>query len=297
MNSAIYQPDCGGLTRETHSSPLVHCRMFPLRLDWILVILSVLASLVHAEPYATNESYRAAIGMDFRRAAEAAHEANEKQATAESRFALALALLNEQPKTRSNLDKARLLFESIHTEHTDEELGAGALYFLARIEHAHSTPLNPRRAEGLYRQLFESHPKSDYGERAFLFYSILRQHAAAPLSVKRTEMMALDTDAEQRLRSPVIQRLYHFAAGLAWSRVLQDDERALAHHRRVYVLGLESDFEFANLLLRIAELERRRGDANAALRFYREFLQRAPADRRSGLVADWVRTLEQGGSR
>lgn len=261
------------------------------------ILAMLLATGTAAKSYATSattpkDAYEAAVDMDFRQAGQLAAHAGTG---AEADFARALLLLNEQPKTAGKIDQARALFEQFWRAHPQDPLGVASLYFLARIEHTHATPVNRQRAEELYRTLMNQHPASPYAERAFLFYAILRQHAAEALPAKRAELLALDADAELRLKSPVAQRLYHLTAGLAWSRLLQDDDRALAHHLRVYALRLESDYEFANLLARIAELYRRRGETANALRFYREFLQWAPADRRSGLVAEWIRYLEKGG--
>jgi tetratricopeptide (TPR) repeat protein len=263
----------------------------------ILAVVGAVPAVATTRPEPTDpieQAYRTALAMDFQGAAGAfSRKLGGDGGSDEARLGLALSLLNEQPKSRSKLDRTRQLLESVESAHPTDELGAAALYFLARIAHTHETPTNPVAAEELYRRVFTRHPTSVYAERAFLFSSILRQYAPQSPAEKRATLAALDEEATHRLTGPVPLRLYHLAAGLAWSQLLQDDRQALAHGLRVHALGLEGDYEYSNLLVRLGELSRRSGDRAAALKFYREFLARYPADRRTGLVTEWVQYLEK----
>jgi hypothetical protein len=242
-----------------------------------------------------DAAYHAAVDMDLREAARLFSAVYETQPEdRETRFGHALALLNDQPQTASKLDQARALLDGLHADRdAPDDLRAAALFFRARIEHSHAMPPAPEKAESLYRQTMAEFPDSIYAERAFLFHAIARQYRSVSTDEKRADLLALDAEAATRLKTPRVRSSYHLVAGLAWSRVLRDDAHALDHYRAVYAIGLESDHEAANLLVRLAELSRRRGDDAAALQYFREFLKRYPADRRSALAADWVRALEQ----
>jgi hypothetical protein len=272
------------------SLPLSHLR--------ILVAGLALAATVGA-PAATDgaealDSYRAAVGMDFPRASAATHQRNDgDQPVAEDRFNLAIVLLNEQPQSAAKLDQARQLFTALAADASlPAELRAASLYFHGRLEQSHARPVNPAAADALYARALAEFPETVYAERAFVMQAVIRQYEPLPTAGKRARLLALDAEAQTRLRTPLAQRLYHLSAGLAWSRLLQDDDRAYAHYLRVHELKLQNDYENSNLLVRLAELSRRRGDKEAALKFFHEFITRFPADRRTSLAREWIAVLE-----
>lgn len=236
------------------------------------------------------DSYRAAVAMDFPRASALAHAA---PSSPEARFNLALVLLNEQPQSLRKLDEARQLLAGLGADGAvSADLRAASLYFAGRLEQSHARPANSAAALQLYTQVFEEHADSPYAERAFAMYAVIRQYEALAVPAKRRLLEQLDAQAATRLRSPLARRLYHLSAGLAWSRMIQDDAQAYAHYLRVYELRLENDYESSNLLVRLAELSRRRGDVPTALKFFREFITRFPADRRTSLAREWIAELE-----
>jgi tetratricopeptide (TPR) repeat protein len=240
------------------------------------------------------DSVRAAVGMDFPKASAATHARNDgDHPAAEDRFNLAVVLLNEQPQSAAKLDDARRLFAALAADASlPADLRAASLYFHGRLEQTHARPVNPAAADALYARVQAEFPATAYAERAFVMQAVLRQYEPLPTAEKRARLLALDAAAETRLRTPLAQRLYHLAAGLAWSRLQQDDDRAYAHYLRVHELKLQNDYENSNLLVRLAELSRRRGDKEAALKFFHEFITRFPADRRTSLAREWIAVLE-----
>ena len=240
------------------------------------------------------DSYRAATAMNFPQASATVRQLNEgDHPSAEARFNLAIVLLNEQPQSAAKLDQARQLFSAVADDASlPADLRAASLYFHGRLEQSHARPVNPQAADALYARALAEFPTTAYAERAFVMQAVIRQYEALPVAEKRARLLALDAEAEVRLQTPLAQRLYHLSAGLAWSRLLQDDDRAYAHYLRVHELKLQNDYENSNLLVRLAELSRRRGDTTAALKFFREFIARFPADRRTSLAREWIAVLE-----
>lgn len=275
-------------------SPLRPFRSFPAFLPLLALAFAGRAQCADAVAADSLDSYRAAVAMDFPRAAAAAHAANRGPApSAEARFDLAIVLLNEQPQSDGKLEQARQLLAELAADASlSANLRAASLYFQGRLEQSHARPVNPAAAARLYAQVFEEHGQTAYAERAFAMYAVIRQYEPMPVAEKRRQLEELDRQATVRLRSPLAQRLYHLSAGLAWSRLLQDDTQAYAHYLRVHELGLQNDYESSNLLVRLAELSRRRGDAATALKFFREFVARFPADRRTSLAREWIAELE-----
>jgi len=259
-----------------------------------LTLAAAAATLPAADERAALDSYRAAVGMDFPQASvEVRQRHRDGRASAEDRFNLAIVLLNEQPQSAAKLDQARQLMAALADDVSlPADLRAASLYFQGRLEQCHARPVNPAAADGLYARVLADFPDSAYAERAFVMQAVIRQYEPLSVAEKRARLLALDAAAEARLRTPLTQRLYHLSAGLAWSRLLQDDDRAYAHYLRVHELKLQNDYENSNLLVRLGELSRRRGDKAAALKFFREFITRFPADRRTSLAREWIAVLE-----
>ncbi len=240
------------------------------------------------------DSYRAAVAMDFPRAAVAARQANrDRESPPEARFSLALVLLNEQPQSAAKLDQARQILTTLAGDATlPAELRAASLYYHGRLEQSHARPAAAHTATALYARILAEFPRTTYAERAFAMRAVIRQYEPLPVAAKRALLLELDAEAQARLHTPLARRLYHLSAGLAWSRLLQDDDQAYAHCLVVHELKLENDYESSNLLVRLAELSRRRGDRVAALKFFHEFVARFPADRRTSLAREWIAALE-----
>ena len=174
------------------------------------------------------------------------------------RFNLAIVLLNEQPQSAGKLDQARQLLATLANDASaPADLRAASLYFHGRLEQTHARPVNPKAADALYARVQADFPATAYAERAFVMQAVIRQYEALSVDEKRARLLTLDAEAETRLRTPLAQRLYHLSAGLAWSRLLQDDDRAYAHYVRVHELKLQNDYENSNLLVRLGELARR----------------------------------------
>ena len=271
------------------SLPLSHLRF--------LVAGAVLAATVGApaaEEAGELDSYRAAVGMDFPQASADVHRRDAAgHSSPEDRFNLAVVLLNEQPQSTAKLDQARALFTALAGDSAlPADLRAASLYFHGRLEQSHTRPVNPEAADALYARVLAEFPHTAYAERAFVMQAVIRQYEPLSVAAKRARLLALDAEADTRLHTPLAQRLYHLSAGLAWSRLQQDDERAYAHYLRVHELKLQNDYENSNLLVRLAELSRRRGDKEAALKFFHEFITRFPADRRTSLAREWIAVLE-----
>ena len=272
------------------SLPRSHLRFF-----LALVALAATAPAWSATDEAgALDSYRAAVGMDFPKASAETRQRNDREhPSAEDRFNFAIVLLNEQPQSAAKLDQARVLLTALAGDTSlPAGLRAASLYFHGRLEQSHARPVNPKDADALYGRVLAEFPATAYAERAFVMQAVIRQYEALPVAAKRARLLALDAEAETRLHTPVTQRVYHLAAGLAWSRLLQDDDHAYAHYLRVHELKLQNDYENSNLLVRLAELSRRRGDNAAALKFFREFIARFPAERRTSLAREWIAALE-----
>lgn len=106
---------------------------------------------------------------------EEAYKATESQ---ESAYGLALCLLNTQPKTTGNIEKARRLLEGLADEGETDASKINARYFLARIDQVHQTETDREAAIEAYRSLLKDFPDHSLAEKAVskLASALLIQH-------------------------------------------------------------------------------------------------------------------------
>ena len=203
----------------------------------------------------------------------------------------ALGLMADPVRSMAKFAEARQLLQQ--AEESGGDVAALAAYLQARLTQTELAGNDPAAVMAAYERVRRAYPDSVYADHAFVFQAITRHYAPIALAEKRTVLEELDREAEGTLRTAVGRRLYHLAAGLAWSRVMQDQTEALRHWEALYALGLESRFEYSNLLLRLAGLHQRQGRPREALRYFKEFDAEFPVDRRTGLVRDWIVALEE----
>jgi tetratricopeptide (TPR) repeat protein len=94
------------------------------------------------------------------------HRVHRRTGTQESAYGLALSLLNLQPKTRGNIERAQELFEELAANGETDDLVINARYFLARIDQVHRTQVDPEAAIEAYRRLLEDFPDKPTAEKA-----------------------------------------------------------------------------------------------------------------------------------
>lgn len=202
----------------------------------------------------------------------------------------ALTLAGRQPRTERNLLAAAKLLDDLMAGPADA-LAAEAAYHRTRLVQA-LAGTTAAEVEPSHRAVWENFPGTLQAERAFVLHAIGRQHAPMSLAERHRELIRLDTQAEALLTRDSPRRMYHLAASTAWARLAGNEARARDHLLVVHALGLADDYGYSNVIARLAEYHRRAGDNHGALRFYREFLERYPSDRRTDMISRWVNRLE-----
>lgn len=84
----------------------------------------------------------------------------------ESAYGLALCLLNLQPKTTGNIDRAQGLLQELATDGDTDATKINARYFLARIDQVHRNEVDRGAAIEAYRRLLEDFPDQSLAEKA-----------------------------------------------------------------------------------------------------------------------------------
>lgn len=272
--------------------------VLPMRRPLVFLSLTALVCVGRAAPAAELAPAWEAAGKllfeDAMRAFDAAPA--EARSTPEGRFAQALLLLNDQPKTAANIEAAREILRGLAAERAGEELGLAARFFEARIVQVHQPKPDPKEAARLFRTLRESAPGSAWGQRALVRELMLRAYEPMPLAEKRALLAGFE-EAGAAMPDRDLRRVFHLSMGDAMLRVTGDEAGALRHFLAARELGILRPDLQAWVVIRVASMAARAGDRETALRHYREFLAEYPRDLRVALVRERIAALEQEGAR
>lgn len=280
---------------------IFHNRYF-LQITWSVLILTVLAVTVQPCLEGANEDeaelWDLIIDFQFNHAAKALEERlNEGSQEGNYRMHLgyALALLNVNPRTEENINKAESVLLSIRKKDPNSEAGIAALYFLGRIASMYSGHTDIPKACAFYRTLIEENPGHFWSQMAASKYVMLQLYEPVPAAEKKRrfdEIEGLKVDWSQA----TLESQFHAALGFAAMRFSLGDEKAYRHFLRV----IETEERFGryqsrfqeDVLIALAEFARKTGRNEVALHYYREMLRVAPNDRRNTMVKDRIRNLE-----
>lgn len=253
--------------------------------------LLLIAALSAARADGSADVWSPAAALDLKAARRALADLPEGAAGREVRLQRAMLTIVTPPQTESRFDAVARELDALAAGPERDAIAAEAAYQSARLAQTRgrdSAAELMRRYEAVWTRF----PGTPQAERAFVFAAIVRQHYPnEPAAAKRAALLALDREAEARLQTDTARRLYHLAASMAWARLLHDDDQACAHLEIVYRLGLDSAYTFSDVLFRLGEYHRRRGDRAGARRYFREFVERYPVDRRTDLARRLIADL------
>lgn len=212
----------------------------------------------------------------------------------EADFGVALMLLNKQPKSDGNLDRAAGLFEQI-SESGDDDLGMLSGYYRARIEQIHRRTPNPGKAVELFTKLIEQNPEHPFAQFAVVKRSMIDIYDDSPVESKRQRLAALDKVAGQMTHPPARRDLELLIAD-SYVRLFQDDGQALKHLLAADAIGITRAKPRADVWLRIAELARLLGKNDIAATYYRKFLKEFQRDNRHYTIEERLKELGEKGA-
>jgi|GEM_PF-2926656 len=209
----------------------------------------------------------------------------------EIHFGRAGNLLNVQPRTPANIDRAAELYRGVVKGDPDDEIGVAGAYFLIRIEQFHRGPTpDLERIAAEFLALHTGHPKRYFGQFALLKHVTLRLWAGTTTAQRQGEFSRLETYAKDFTRSELAV-IYHFLMSDGYLIQLSDPVAALRHQRARDGRLMVKEDTSADLILKTAELSRETGDLAETAAHYREFLRRFPTNARAWLVRQRLNEL------
>lgn len=259
-----------------------------LNASWLAWMIFLGSSLPAQD---ASDVWPAATRLDFKGARGALEQQPVDPADYDQRLQRALLVIVTPPQTETRFAEAAAALHALALDPAAGEVAVTAAYQYARLAHTRGAADDETLIEN-YRDVWTRFPGTMEAERAFVFASIIRQYRAHESAAdKRAAMLRWDEDAGRLLQTDAGRRSYHLAASMAWARLLQDDARACAHLEIVHALGLASQYTFSDVVFRLGEYHRRSGEKTAAIRYFKEFVERYPVDRRTDLARRLIKQL------
>lgn len=223
----------------------------------------------------------------------AALSREEPTRTRFTRLGEALTLLNLQPKTPANVERAEALLAALRAEDYADEAGISAAYHLARIAQWHREPRNPADALVQYDALADRFPAHPLGQLSVIKALVIRLYDRVTPDEARRRLAVADSLAP-RLRHPALLSEYHQVLATAGARFGMDPAWRLPHLMAAERLGVMRFNENKDFILATAETALTASQREIALKYYERFLTAAPRDERTAYVRERYEALRAG---
>lgn len=208
----------------------------------------------------------------------------------EAQYGMAVTLLNRQPKTSGNIDRAAELFTQIHSANPDDEPGISSLYFLARIQQFHIHQPDTSKALELYQQLVREHPDHFLAQLAITKIAVIKLYLDANVAGKKRDLAELENFLPL-LKDPSLRCNFDYIVGTACIQYRLGDEKAMRYLIEADSLGIPIHKDAANALVRIGNLALRLDRKNIATQYFSRFVSEFPQDQRTYTIREMLAQL------
>ena len=235
-----------------------------------------------ATNYRYNQAYRAFLRLQ---------KTEDLSIRREAVFGEALMLLNVQPKTSGNIERARELFEGIAEERVDDDLSVQSLYYIGRIYQTHQRVTDYKSSARFFLLAIEREPDHAYGQMAVVRLANVWLYEPVPKAVKLERYERLRALGGNLTFRPA-QRDFNYVAGVACLCFELSPERAMEHLKVLETVEVHQPRSRASLYARIGETARKSGDASTARVYFQKFLDEFPRELRTQLIRDRLNQLD-----
>ena len=201
----------------------------------------------------------------------------------EARLGEAVSLLNLQPRTARNIDRAAVLLDEVAGVDPGDELGISARYLRARIEEVHRPEAQPAEAARRYLELIRTGGAHPFAQQATVRLSLLKLYPLAEAATP-SERVAAAEALGIGLTDPAAIRDHALLVGQACLYYQRPLGQAQRHLERALAAGVLNPSIRADLLVTLGEVARELGDAPRSARAYRAYLRENPQGDRTSAV-------------
>ena len=207
------------------------------------------------------------------------------------KFGLALNLINKQPKTQANLDRAERLFSEVYSAEGMNGLGIASKYYSGRIKEVHQRREELAEAERIYAQIIAANPRHFFAQLAATRYALIRFYSVESPEERRSRFLQLEALVEN-LIGPSIRSHFHSLMGDLAARYEISLEKSLYHYREAVAAGIQNFRIRRDVLVSIGEIARELGNVPVAMEYYERFLREFPRDARHVLIQERLVALK-----
>lgn len=200
------------------------------------------------------------------------------------RLGRALTLLNSNPKTPGNVEKAAAMLEELQREDSRDEAGIVAAYSLARITQWHRMPNDPASALRQFEALAQEHPTHFLGQLSLVKALVIRLYEPVD-AVEKIRRLEGAEAIQTQLSDKRVRAEYHQCMAIAGTRFEMAPRWRLRHLVGAIESGVLRPKERKDFALASAETARICGERETALRYYGLFLELAQRDERRDYVS------------
>ena len=213
-------------------------------------------------------------------------DGHSEESAASIAFTRALAILNKQPKTQGNTERAARLFKKLNQAASGSEIGVASQYFLGRIAEIHRHPFNQEEALRYYRLLSNQHREHFFGQLAGHRIAMIQLYDPSLSLSERQELFLELESLGEAMPNRHICSSFHFLMGRISLRLDLPTEVSLDHYLKCARLGIVADRFRGNVFLSIGNLARELGRKELAREYFAKFLGEFERDKRATLVKD-----------
>jgi len=218
--------------------------------------------------------------LQFSEANKAFRQPAEASIERERSLGEGISLLSLQPRTPSNVERARALFAELAKGDSADRISNIARFFEARVLEVHSNPMQPLEAEKKYRSLLELRtglPLAELSAAKLAQILLYRE-----MSQKEVQETLADLERlEPLLQTAAGRREFHAAVGMALLDRNEMPEAALRHLLAADQEGLLRASTETQSWVSIGRLAEQLKQPELAQKYYRKFLAKYLRDNRS----------------
>jgi tetratricopeptide (TPR) repeat protein len=205
-------------------------------------------------------------------------------------YGRAITLINVQPKTSTNIDKAKALFNEVIAGSETDDLSVASLFALARIAQIYQLRPDDEEAILLYTDLIKRHPNHTLAQKAYAKRAVLRAYSLKkePDLENRFQLIVKEAPLviEPTARRDYMSLLANLAINLEKPPGL-----ILDFLIQVEATGMLSERGLGDLYVRLGEFARAAGKKDIAIHYYNVFLNTSIRDMRRLIVRERLEEL------
>lgn len=208
------------------------------------------------------------------------------------RFGEATSLLNVQPRTESNIDKAYGIFEEIIRANPADDLALEARYMQGRIDQVQRPTPDLAKAEATFADLAANQSTHLVGQRALVKLALIRLYAPVDAAERRRRYDELSI-AATKVTDPGVTVQINLLLGEVARRVNYGTAEELKHYLAAEKAGVVKRRLLGDVYIRIADLARLEGKNDIAIDYYTRFLEQFPRTDRRTTVENLLAALKK----